>query len=271
MMLTRVADGVWVHESECVQSNSVVVQGDAGVLLIDAGLTEAELLSIADDLGRLGMPVVAGFSTHSHWDHVLWHAALGEAPRYGTSRCAADVRAYLSNPGWKDDVEEGLPPEIAGQVPLDLYGEIVGMPAGTERIPWDGPGIRVLEHEGHAPGHAALFIEEPGVLVAGDMLSDVLIPMPDLWGSAIDPVGDYLSGLQLLESVAGDAEFVIPGHGSVGGAGQAQARIDLDRAYLLAARDGLEVSDPRVSSPKPGWEWVADIHEGTLQRLSPAN
>jgi len=31
-----------------------------------------------------------------------------------------------------------------------------------------------------APGRAALVIEERGVLVAGDMLSDVLIPMPDL-------------------------------------------------------------------------------------------
>lgn len=270
-MLTTVADGVWIHESECIQSNSVIVRGDAGVLLIDAGLTGDELRSIADDLRRMGLPVVAGFSTHSHWDHVLWHPELGDAPRYVTARCAADVEAYLSTPDWKDDVEEGLPPEISGQVPLELYGRIEGLPAGTARVPWDGPRIRILEHQAHAAGHAALFLEDNGVLVAGDMLSDVLTPMPDLWGSAVDPVGDYLTGLELLESVAGAADVVVPGHGSVGGAGQAQARIDLDRAYLLAARDGFDVSDPRVSSPKPGWEWVGDVHEGTLQRLSQAN
>jgi hypothetical protein len=33
--------------------------------------------------------VVAGFATHPDWDHVLWDAALGDAPRFGTARCAA--------------------------------------------------------------------------------------------------------------------------------------------------------------------------------------
>ena len=38
---------------------------------------------------RPGQPVVAGFSTHPHWDHLLWHARLGATPRYATARCAA--------------------------------------------------------------------------------------------------------------------------------------------------------------------------------------
>ena len=38
-MLTEVAEGVLVHESEFIQSNSVVVQGSDGVLLIDPGIT----------------------------------------------------------------------------------------------------------------------------------------------------------------------------------------------------------------------------------------
>jgi hypothetical protein len=33
--------------------------------------------------------VVAGFATHPDWDHVLWDAALGDAPRFGTTRGAA--------------------------------------------------------------------------------------------------------------------------------------------------------------------------------------
>jgi hypothetical protein len=35
--------------------------------------------------------VVAGFVTHPDWDHVLWDAALGDAPRFGTARCAAAI------------------------------------------------------------------------------------------------------------------------------------------------------------------------------------
>jgi glyoxylase-like metal-dependent hydrolase (beta-lactamase superfamily II) len=265
-VLRQVAEGVLIHESEFIQSNAVVVQGRAGVLLIDAGITGDEMVAIADDLRELGQPVVTGFSTHPHWDHLLWHARLGAAPRYGTARCAADIRAFLSNAHWKDDIAEELPPEI--EVPLDLLGDITGLPAEATQIPWDGPGVRIIEHQAHAPGHAALLIEDRRVLVAGDMLSDVLIPMLDLNDTA-DPIGDYLAALELLEGVADDVDVFVPGHGSIGGADQLRARIELDRAYVQALRDGGVPDDPRVGpSAKPGWEWVSDVHAGQLQQLA---
>ncbi|WP_157250320.1 MBL fold metallo-hydrolase [Nonomuraea typhae] len=268
-MLRQVAEGVLVHESEFVQSNAVVVQGRAGVLLIDPGVTGSELDCLANDLRELGRPVVAGFSTHPDWDHLLWHPRLGEAPRYGTARCAASVRDQLSEPDAKARIADHLlETEVAGQVPLDLLGLITGLPAETAHIPWDGPQVRIIEHQAHAPGHAALLIEERGVLVAGDMLSDVLVPMFDL-DHATDPIGDYFTALRLFEEVAGDVDVVIPGHGSVGGSGQARARIDQDRAYVLALRTGQAPADPRIGpSAKPGWEWVSDVHEGQLQRLT---
>ncbi|MGV9599925.1 MBL fold metallo-hydrolase [Streptosporangium sandarakinum] len=268
-MLRRVAEGVWVHESEFVQSNAVAVRGRAGVLLIDPGVTGSEIDCLANDLRESGQPVVAGFSTHPDWDHLLWHASLGEAPRYGTARCAATVRDQLSDAGAKDRIADHLlETEIAGQVPLDLLGLITGLPAGAAEIPWDGPQVRIVEHQAHAPGHAALLIEERGVLVAGDMLSDVLIPMLDLDGAA-DPIEDHLAALSLIEGVAGGVDVVIPGHGSVGGPDQVKARIEQDRAYALALRNGEVPADPRIGpSAKPGWEWVAGVHEHQLQRLA---
>jgi glyoxylase-like metal-dependent hydrolase (beta-lactamase superfamily II) len=264
-MLKQVAEGVLIHVSEFIESNAVVVQGRAGVLLIDAGITGDEMAAIADDLRKLGKPVVAGFSTHPHWDHLLWHAKLGEAPRYGTARCAADIKAFLSDANWKDHIAEDLPPEV--EVPLDLLGHITGLPAKTTQIPWDGPKVRIIEHNSHAAGHAALLIEERKVLIAGDMLSDVLIPMLDF--SAADPIEDYLAALRLLEGVADDVDVFIPGHGSVGGADQLRARIKQDRAYVQALRDNHVVSDPRIGpSAKEGWEWVSDVHKGQLQQLA---
>ena len=268
-MLTQVAEGVLVHQSEVLQNNTAVVQGEAGVLLVDAGTTGHEMACLANDLRELGQPVVAGFSTHPDWDHVLWHAELGKAPRYGTPRCAAFMRDLRSHADWKDRVAEGLPPEIAEETPLDLFGLITGLPAGSSQIPWDGPPVRIIEHPAHAPGHAALLVEERGVLVAGDMLSDLFIPMLDDWTSTNDPIEEYLAGLRVLEGVADGVDVVIPGHGSVGGPGQVRARIEQDRAYVDALRDGDDPDDPRIGpSAKPGWEWVSDIHTGQAQSLA---
>jgi glyoxylase-like metal-dependent hydrolase (beta-lactamase superfamily II) len=267
-MLRQVAEGVLIHQSEFCQSNAVVVQGQAGVLLIDAGIYGSEMACLANDLSDAGLIVVAGFSTHDHWDHVLWHARFGPVPRYGTARSAATVRDQMSGPHWQDSIAGWIPPDIAQQMSWDQFGLITGLPAEMARIPWDGPQIRIIEHQGHAPGHAALLIEERGVLVAGDMLSDVLIPMLDLNDTA-DPIEDYLAALRLLEGVASDVDVLVPGHGSIAAADQMHARIGQDRVYVHALRDAQVPTDPRVGpSAKPGWEWVSSVHARQLQGLA---
>ena len=265
-VLRQVAEGVLVHESEFLQSNAVVVKGRDGVLLIDPGIEGSEMAALAKDVGELGQPVVTGFSTHPHWDHVLWHPELGDAPRYGTARCAAAIGDLLSRADWRAQVAEALAPEIADDIPLDLFGLITGLPAETARIPWDGPRVRIIEHQAHAPGHAALLIEERGVLVAGDMLSDVLIPFLNL--EAEDPIGHYLAALDLLEGVADDVEVLVPGHGSVGGFDQARERIEQDRAYVHALRDGGDADDPRLRPSAPNGEWLPGVHEWQQQQFA---
>jgi glyoxylase-like metal-dependent hydrolase (beta-lactamase superfamily II) len=110
-------------------------------------------------------------------------------------------------------------------------------------------------------------IEERSVLVAGDMLSDVLIPFLDL--DAADPIEDYLAALRLLEGVADNVDVLVPGHGSVGGADQVRTRIEQDRAYVHALRDAHGPSDPRVGlSATFGQDWLPGVHEWQLQQLA---
>src|SRR4051794_38632537 len=92
-MLSQVAEGVWVRQSEWVSSNAIVVRGPDGLILVDPGIDGSDLHQLADDVDRLGIPVVAGFSTHPHSDHLLWHARFGEVPRYATSAGADAVAA----------------------------------------------------------------------------------------------------------------------------------------------------------------------------------
>lgn len=263
LMLREVAEGVLVHESDFLQSNAVAVVGDHGVLLVDAGVRTDELAGLAADLRARRLPVVAGFSTHPHWDHLLWHADLGTAPRYGTALGATVIGGRLADENWRDFVGGMLPEELVGLVPLDdLFGRITGLDAAE--VPWQGPVVRMLEHSAHAPGHAALLVEASGVLIAGDMLSDILVPI--LNAMSPDPIGDYLAGLRVLEDAAAGADVVIPGHGSVGS--DLRARIELDRAYVESLRDAREPDDPRLD--RPGWEWVRDLHAGQVQRLAAA-
>jgi hypothetical protein len=98
------------------------------------------------------------------------------------------------------------------------------------------------------------------------MLSDVLIPMLDLNGTA-DPIDDYLVALRLLEDAADGVDVLIPGHGSIGGADQVHVRIDQDRAYVHALRDAQVFSDPRVG-PSATYDWVPGVHARQLQRLA---
>src|SRR5690606_13011250 len=106
------------------------------------------------------------------------------------------------------------------------------------------------------------------VLVAGDMLSDLFVPMLDDDRPTNDPIEDYLAALDVFDGVVDRIAVVLPGHGSVGLAGQARHRLDLDRAYIEALRDGRTAGDPRITAPKPGWEWVTAIHEGQQQRFA---
>jgi glyoxylase-like metal-dependent hydrolase (beta-lactamase superfamily II) len=48
-VLTPVADGVFVHRSELLRNLTVVVHGRAGALVVDPGITAAELACLGDD------------------------------------------------------------------------------------------------------------------------------------------------------------------------------------------------------------------------------
>jgi glyoxylase-like metal-dependent hydrolase (beta-lactamase superfamily II) len=261
-VLRQIAEGVLIHQSEFMQSNAVVVQGRSGVLLIDPGVYDSEISCLANDLRESGKPVELGFSTHPHWDHLLWDASFGAAPRYGTARCAAVARDQLSGGVAQVAQAAGIPE----QVPLDLLGHIAGLPNEMARIVWDGPQVRIVEHQAHAQGHAALLIAERGVLVAGDMVSDLLIPFLDL-NDAADPIEDYLAGLRLIEDMAGDVNVFVPGHGSIGDADQLRERIDQDRMYLHALGNTDDFSDQRFSAAYTK-EWLPGVHARQLQRVA---
>jgi hydroxyacylglutathione hydrolase len=237
-------------------TTTVVAGTDGSCLVIDPAVSAAEIAALAAELAARGLRPVAGWSTHPHWDHVLWHASLGDAPRYATVAAAAVAERS------REDLAAGAEESVPGH-DLSLVGRVT--PLAGSQIPWDGPTAEVIVHDGHAPGHGALYLPEAGVLVAGDMCSDIEMPIvidPDTSG---DPerdkyaqLSDYRTGLSRLADTAG-ARLVVPGHGHVGDAAELRRRIAADFAYLDLLERGEPSDDPRISG------YAAEYHQAQLR------
>lgn len=248
-MLTEVADGVWVRQSAWVWTNTIAVRGEDGLILVDPGIDGSELNQLADDLDGLGIPVVAGFSTHPHWDHLLWHSRFGDVPRYATAtgaRAAGEARERA----------QAMAAESASGIPLELIGLVTPLPADGGPVPG-----QIIEHQAHAIGHAAVLLADRHVLLAGDMLSDVLIPLLD--SRRPDQVSAYETALERLGEAARHIDVVVPGHGAVAKGPEVLARLAADCAYIDALGRGEEPLDLRLG---PDASWLSGPHQSNLKQ-----
>ena len=252
--LTEIAPGVLVATSSFALTTTTVVAGPGGgCLLIDPGVTVAELAELAGELSERSLVPVVAWATHPHWDHVLWSRELGDAPRYAAP--AAVTITETERPGMVEMLEASAPGHD-----LELFARV--RPLDARAIAWDGVVAQLIVHDAHAPGHGAVFLPETGVLVAGDMCSDVEIPLLDL--TAMDPLGDYRLGLQQLAGVPGVRQ-VVPGHGHVGDADELRRRLAADAAYLDALALGKPAADPRLTGESP--EWLRVAHDEQLRYI----
>ena len=249
--LAEITDGVLVRTSDLYLTTTTVVAGSGGrCLVIDPAIGPADLATLAAELTGRGLRPAAGWSTHPHWDHVLWARAFGDVPRFAAPRAAATAAAQRA------ELVSAAEQDAPGH-DLELIARLTALEPGAEAIGWDGPDALVVIHDGHAPGHGAVFLPTAGVLVAGDMCSDVEIPLLDL--AAPDPLGDYRDGLERLATIAG-VRWVIPGHGHTGDAAEFRRRVDADRRYLDALERGGPAGDPRLTQ-----DWLRAEHDAQLR------
>lgn len=248
-VLAEVAPGVLVATAERWSTTcTVVVSGPHG-LIVDPGITAAEVSAVADGLDRHGITPVGGFSTHPHWDHLLW-SDRWPVPRWATPDAVAHATTRH--------------PEIVAQAQAETPGHaptLAGLTALPQtHVPWPGPPAVVVTYPGHCPGSAALLVADLGVIVLGDMLSDTEVPLLDV--DAADPVGDYARGVDVLVQAAERSQVTVavPGHGNVCDLTDLSRRADADLAYLKALSTGQDVDDPRLADPWVGREHLTQVH-----------
>jgi glyoxylase-like metal-dependent hydrolase (beta-lactamase superfamily II) len=213
--------------SRAYQTTCTLVRAGAEAFCIDSPVFPDELEIVPALAEQAGFSVVGLLATHADWDHLLGRYAFPEAPL----GCAETTAGRLvSDPGGAQRALRAFDEEMYVERPRPL-----SLPS-AQQLPVPGKlevGDRELElqpADGHTEDGMAIWVPWARVLVCGDYLSPVEIPMLHGKGSA----SAYLATLARLEPLVEEAEHVVPGHGGPIDAVRAAAILREDRAYLEA-------------------------------------
>lgn len=217
-----------IHQAEIFQTNTGILKTQHGFILVDPAFTQADLERIATFCQPY--PILAGFSTHAHYDHLFWSPLFGdETPRYcseGTLEyCALHQQEILNDLNAQADglYFDNLKYFIGNL--SHLSGIILGLNNLNDIL------IEVIDIPGHLTGQTAFLFPDFQTLFVADTLSD--IEPPSIEGSR-QSLLDYLESLEKLESLIRRVSWVVPGHGQIADPSEAQSRLQMDRRYLQA-------------------------------------
>jgi glyoxylase-like metal-dependent hydrolase (beta-lactamase superfamily II) len=218
---------VVVATSRAYQTACTLVRSGGEAFCIDSPVFPDELEVLPALAQQAGFAVAGLLATHADWDHLLARYAFPEAPL----GCAETTAARLvGEPGAAQRELRRFDEQFYVERPRPL-----SLPS-AQRLPVPGRvelGDRELElqpADGHTADGMAIWIPWARVLVGGDYLSPVEIPMLAPGGSA----RGYLATLARLEPLVEQAEQVVAGHGGPIDASRAAAILREDRAYLEA-------------------------------------
>lgn len=182
----EVAPRVWVARYQPYDVNVSVLEGSAGLLVVDTGARESAA-AVLEDLRRLSSrPVVAILNTHCHHDHVQGNALLR------TEHDAPPVTAH-------EAAAELIEPR-----PERVLSSVTTIDLGDRAVEVVHPG------RGHTDGDVVVLVGDAGVLLAGDLVEESGHPV---FGPDSFPL-DWPLSLDLVLSLLTPDTVVVPGHGA---------------------------------------------------------
>lgn len=250
-----VVSGVWQTTCTAVRS------GDEG-FVIDSPILPEELEALPALLEQAGFPVSGLIATHGDWDHLLCKLAfpanslgVGEqtAARLNDELGHAQRRLREFDAEWYVD----------GRKPLGL-AEFQALPV-PGRISIGSETVNELEvhpADGHTGDGIALWVPWAEVLICGDYLSPVEIPM--ISAESGGSLAAYRETLFRLSPLVNRAVTVVPGHGAPITGERALEILAEDLAYLdaLATGEDLTLPEARRSATQK------QIHERNLASVT---
>lgn len=233
---------VLVFVSDVWQTTCTAVRGGEEGFVIDSPVYPEELRALPDVLEQAEYPVSGLLATHGDWDHLLGRLAF---PRAAVAAGEGTVARIASELGEAQRALRAFDAEhyVEGRPPLAL-GSLQSLPVpGRLELGSGGVGHEIELHPagGHTADGTALWLGWARVLVCGDYLSPVEIPVLGAGGS---PVA-YAETLRRLAPLVASAEWVVPGHGAPLTSARAAALLQADLDYLTAlSTDGERAALP---------------------------
>ncbi len=211
---------------------TAVRAGDEG-FLIDSPVYPDELEALPSVLEQARFPVSGLLVTHGDWDHLLARLAFPSASLGCAETTANRLRAEpgaaqrdLRSFDEEHYVEGRRPLTLGGVQSLPVPGHLALGPAGLE--------LQLQPSDGHTADGAVFWLPWLRVLVCGDYLSPVEIPVISSGGS----VSAYRATLARLAPLLEHAETVVPGHGGPLSRVDAERVLAEDMRYLEALATG---------------------------------
>ena len=193
-------------------------------MLVDSPYFPDELEVLPEMLRQSGFEPVGLLATHGDWDHLLARFAFPELALGVAESTGLRLRA---EPGVAQRALRDADNQYYVRRPRPLsLGSYQALPV-PGKLELGGQEIELHPGEGHTDDGMILFARWCGVLVCGDYLSDVELPM---WSDK----ELYKKTLERLQSLVSEAAVVVPGHGAPMPREQALRVIDEDIAYLDA-------------------------------------
>ena len=235
----QLTPSLWIRQSELYQTNSGIFLSDGAALLIDPGIAPHALRTIAQFVHTQDAEVSGIVLTHGHWDHILGpeqfpgvkiiaHAEYKKVIQTRKEKLQRQITNWIKKSGRSRSTPFILP--LADKVFMESMELHIG-----------SLFLQLHHAPGHAPDQLVVYHAKEGTLWAGDMLSELEIP---LISHSLDAYEATLARLAQLE-----ISTLIPGHGTPTQArAEIEARLQEDRDYLAELRARVTTALQRGAS-----------------------
>jgi len=248
-------------------TNSVVIEGEHEVMLVDAQLTKTNAERVLEEIKETKKPLSIVYITHEHADHFLGLEVFREA--------YPGVR-IIANSAVTDRINKVY------QEKVDKWKKILGSGATSSVVAiekFDGNFIEfensrielLKEVQGDTDENTMLWIPGQRILISGDVLFNGM----HVYTAETDSKAreKWLNSLEKIRELK--PSVVIPGHSKVGAPLDASTAVDFTENYLLVFEEELtkaKDSDSLVNTMKerfPSADLLLAIERGAKANVKP--